>query len=98
VPAPDLDDDHGQRHRHGRGELVEHEEQQVEQCRDHEHQQRRPPLKPRIRRQHRAEQAGHEQIAIAHRSGAEQLALQLRQAPAGVCGDERGVRRLQQVR
>ena len=73
-----------QRHRHGRRQLADDEEQQVEQRGD-----RRTSAAPRgswRRRfggQHRTEQRGHEQIAVAHRHGPEQLALKLRQAAAG---------------
>ena len=49
-------------------------------------------------RQHRAEQRRDEQVAVAHRDRPEQLALELRQPGPGRRGDQRRVRRLEQIR
>ena len=75
-PLVHLHHDQRQRHRHRGRELVDDQEQQIEHRCQHERQQRRSALPAGVGGQDRPQQPSDEQVAIAHRNGPEDLALQ----------------------
>ena len=88
------------RHRHCGRQLVDEEEQQVEAQRQQRRERRAAqlPRAPHGDREQRAEHGRDEQVAVAHHRRAEHRALQPRQAGRRVCGVQRVVRPLQQIR
>ena len=62
--------------------------------RDDQRQHRRLPLPAPPRREHRAQQRGHEQVAVTHRDGPEDLALKLGQTRRWLRRNQRRVRGL----
>jgi hypothetical protein len=71
----DLPDHERDRHRHGGGQQVDREEQQVEQQRQEKRESRRGTAPAALRGDDRAENARHEEVAVAHDRRAEQCAL-----------------------
>ncbi len=96
-PAPELEDDQRQGHRYRRGQLVDEEEQQVECDRERGNQECRRSLGKGTGRQQPAENAGDEEIAVAHHRRPHDGALQTRQAGGRVSCVERVVGALKQV-
>src|SRR4051794_37571409 len=73
---------------HGRGQLVGDPEEQVEQRADDEHERRGGELAAALRGEDAAEDAGHEQVAVAERRVRDAGELQLREAGGGGGGGQ----------
>ena len=98
-PAREHHENQRKRDRHGRGQLVDREEQQVEEIASTALNAAAAQLHAPGDRdgQQAPERAGDEQIAVTHHRGAEHGALQPRQPGGRVGGVQRVVRALQQV-
>jgi len=98
-PTPRGEQDQGERHRDGGGQLIDEEEQQVEAQREQRCQYGRTALDgaPGGDSEQGAERGGGEQVAVADHRAAEHRALQPRQARRGVGRVQRVVGLAQQV-
>src|ERR1019366_6356228 len=94
---PGLGEQRRERDGSGGRQLVDDEEQQVKRGGQHQRQQRPGALASNLAGQYGSEQGRHEQVAVAQRHRAEQLALQLRETSPGAGGNQRRVGGLEQI-